>query len=110
MSKHEEADVALRANQAQFASIIHHAPMMVSFKDKEGRYTFVNAAFEKFTGRSASVMLGKTVANFNPPEFADMVTAEDRAALENKRPVQREFTTPNANGARTALLAKTPGY
>src|SRR5437763_5396525 len=35
MSKREEADAALRTNQAQFASIMHHAPMMVSFKDKE---------------------------------------------------------------------------
>src|SRR5256714_7449246 len=110
MSKREEADAALRANQAQFASIIHHAPMMVSIKDKEGRYTFVNAAFEKFTGRNASAMLGKTVADFNPPEFAAMVAAEDRAALENRGPVQREFTTPNASGARTALLVKFPVF
>ena len=42
MSKREEADAALRKNQAQFQSIMHHAPMMVSLKDRDGRYTFVN--------------------------------------------------------------------
>ena len=40
MSKREEADTALHADPAQFASILHHAPMMVSLKDKAGRYTF----------------------------------------------------------------------
>ena len=51
MSQREEADAALRKNQAQFQSIMHQAPMMVSLKDREGRYTFVNEAFQKFTGR-----------------------------------------------------------
>ena len=45
-----EADAALRVSQAQFQSIMHHAPMMVSLKDLQGRYTFVNEAFREFTG------------------------------------------------------------
>ena len=36
MSKRDEADAALRASQAQFASIMHHAPVMVSLGRSAG--------------------------------------------------------------------------
>ena len=49
-----EADAALRASQAQFQSIMRHAPMMVALKDLQGRYTFVNEAFREYTGRDAA--------------------------------------------------------
>src|SRR6185369_12693238 len=108
MSKREEADTALHADPAQFASILHHAPVMVSLKDKEGRYTFVNQAFCEFTGIAEKNLLGKTVADFNSSEFAEFIAREENAAIEGKRVVQREFTTPKEQGSRTALLVKFP--
>jgi PAS domain S-box-containing protein len=110
MSRRDEADAALRANQAQFQSIMAHAPMMVSLKDRQGRYTFVNEAFQKFTGRDEHVVLGKTAADLNAKEFADLIAAEDRTAMETRRAIQREITTLPEHGARTALLMKFPVF
>src|ERR1043166_1039213 len=108
MSRREEIDAALPAHQAQFASIMHHAPMMVSLKDRQGRYTFVNQAFCEFTGRSEHELIGRTVADFNPAEFAEFIAREDNSAIEGRRVVQREFTLPDARGPRTALIVKFP--
>ncbi len=108
MSRREEIDAALPAHQAQFASIMHHAPMMVSLKDRQGRYTFVNQAFCEFTGRSEQELIGRTVADFNPPEFAEFIAREDNSAIEGRRVVQREFTRLDERGLRTALIVKFP--
>jgi PAS domain S-box-containing protein len=110
MSKRQEADAALRANQAQFQSIMNHAPMMVSLKDREGRYTFVNEAFQKFTGRGDDIVLGKTAADLNDKEFADFIMGEDRAAMEGRRAIQREVISPPGHGSRTTLLVKFPVF
>jgi PAS domain S-box-containing protein len=110
MSQREEADAALRASQAQFRSIMQHAPMMVSLKDREGRYTFVNEAFQKFTGRGDEIVLGKTAADLNDKEFADFIAAEDRTAMEGRRPIQREVIAPPEHGSRTTLLMKFPVF
>ena len=61
-SKHKEADAALRAKEAQFQSIMDHAPMMVSLKELDGRFTFVNQAYVAFAGRSEESILGRTIA------------------------------------------------
>jgi PAS domain S-box-containing protein len=110
MARRDEADAALRKNQAQFQSIMHQAPMMVSLKDREGRYTFVNEAFQKFTGRGGDVVVGKTAADLNAKEFADFIAAEDRAAMESRRAIQREVISPPEHGSRTTLLMKFPVF
>jgi PAS domain-containing protein len=46
-SKREEADAALRVKEAQFQSIMDHAPMMVSLKGLDGRFTFVNQGLRR---------------------------------------------------------------
>jgi PAS domain S-box-containing protein len=110
LKQRAEADAALRANQAQFQSVMRHAPMMVSLKDLDGRYTFVNEAFQKFTGRGADIVVGKTAADLNDKEFADFIMGEDRSAIESRRVIQREITTPPEHGARIALLVKFPVF
>ena len=105
-----EADAALRASQAQFQSIMRHAPMMVALKDLQGRYTFVNEAFREYTGRDAGIVIGKTAADFYPSELADFIAREDRDAVESRRVIQREMTPQLTHDERTALLVKFPVF
>ena len=105
-----EADAALRASQAQFQSIMRHAPMMVALKDLQGRYTFVNEAFREYTGRDAGIVIGKTAADFYPSELAGFIAREDRDAVESRRVIQREMTPQLTHDERTALLVKFPVF
>ena len=50
VAERDQADAALRTNQAQFQAIMDHTPVLVFVKDLEGRYTFVNRAAERWTG------------------------------------------------------------
>ena len=109
LNMHAEADAALRASEAQFQSIMRHAPMMVALKDLQGRYTFVNEAFREYTGRDA-VVIGKTAADFYPRELADFIAGEDRDAVESRRVIQREMTPQLTHDERTALLVKFPVF
>jgi PAS domain S-box-containing protein len=110
LNRHAEADAALRASQAQFQSIMRHAPMMVALKDLQGRYTFVNDAFCEYTGRDTDVVIGKTAADFYPRELADFIATEDRDAVESRRVIQREMTPQLGHHERTALLVKFPVF
>ena len=109
LDMHADADAALRASQAQFQSIMRHAPMMVALKDLQGRYTFVNEAFRAYTGRDA-VVIGKTAADFYPSELADFIAREDREAVESRRVIQREMSPQLTHDERTALLVKFPVF
>src|SRR4030095_3324626 len=82
------AGEARRVSQAQFQSIMRHAPMMVALKDLQGRYTFVNEAFREYTGRDADTVIGRTAADFYPSELASFIAREDRDAVESRRVIQ----------------------
>ena len=109
-SRHEEADAALRAKEAQFQSIMDHAPMMVSLKDLDGRFTFVNQAYVAFAERSEESILGRTIGELQTKEHAETMEAHDRAVLENRHAMQWEVTIPKRSGPRTALVVKFPVY
>src|SRR5205814_1905785 len=54
------ADATLRTSEMRFRAIMDHAPVLVSVKDLEGRFTFVNRAFERRIGRTSADVIGKT--------------------------------------------------
>jgi PAS domain S-box-containing protein len=102
-----ETDAALRASQQRLRAMMEHAPLMVTEKDLEGRYTFVNRAFQERLGISAAEAIGKTAYDVFPKERADAQTSMDREVAATRAPVQREVTmrTPEP---RTLLFTKFP--
>ena len=109
-SKHEEVDAALRAKEAQFQSIMDHAPMMVSLKDLSGRFTFLNRAYVAFEGQSEESILGRTIGELRGKEHAEKMESHDRAVIEARRAMQWEITLPKPGGPRTVMAVKFPVY
>jgi PAS domain S-box-containing protein len=103
-----EADAALRASQQRFQAIMDHAPVLVAEKDRDGRYVFVNRAFEKRHGVKAADILGKSAYDLFPAEQADLHVALDEEVVAAKAPVQREITMTTPAGQRTMLFIKFP--
>ncbi|MGZ3620195.1 MAG: ATP-binding protein [Candidatus Binataceae bacterium] len=110
MDRREQSDAALRASQAQFQSIMEHAPMMVSLRDLDGRFTFINRAYEAFAGQSEENILGRTVAELRSQEYSDSIAVQDRDVIERRRAVQWEMTIPKPHGERAVLVVKFPIY
>ncbi len=107
-SKRDEADAALRANEVQFRSIMDHAPMMVSLRDLDGRFTFINRAYVDFAQQSEENILGRTVAELRSKEYSDSLAVQDREVIEQRRAMQWEMTVPKQNGPRNVLVVKFP--
>jgi PAS domain S-box-containing protein len=107
VSERDEAYAALSATQARFQAIMDHAPLVVFVVDLEGRYTFVNHAFESYSGLAAAAVLGKRRSEVLPSEAAGH-DAYDREVIERRVPVQRQVEITLPAGKRTALAVRFP--
>src|SRR5215216_1807457 len=107
-SERDEAYAALSASQARFQTIMDHAPVAVLLKDLEFRYTFVNRAFETWSGWSAADVIGKTALEVLPRQDGEFQIAHAREVIAKRAPVQREVTISLPAGTRTALYIKFP--
>jgi PAS domain S-box-containing protein len=108
-------------DQAKFAAdVFDSLPVGLAMRDLEGRYIFVNRAWESFTGARREDVIGKTVHDRAPKDEADAVTAADRAALargvgetspmqdfafRDRRYVLTRTVIPNAEGKPRGVLA-----
>ena len=104
----DEADAALRINQAQFQAIMDHSPVLVLVKDLAGNYTFVNRVAETWVGASITPAVGRTVRDIMSKEGADEVALADAKVIATKAPLQREMTIETPTGRRTMLSVKFP--
>ena len=72
---------ALERSDRLISDLIHYAPVLISIKDLDGRYTRVNAAWLKATGWSEVDVLGSTSAELFRNEDAKLIAANDNRAL-----------------------------
>jgi len=100
---------ALEKNQARFKEIFDNAPMVVTIKDLDGRYIFVNRGTEEWTEHSNRELMGKTVRDlFGDTDYTRDHEAVDREVIKTGKSAQREFVTPHPLGAQISLFAKFP--
>lgn len=60
-------------------------------KDVHGVYRYVNAGFADRLGRRPDELIGATVSEIFPPEFAHSYAAQDDQVLTSGRPLQRQL-------------------
>ncbi|MGN6311869.1 MAG: sensor domain-containing protein [Xanthobacteraceae bacterium] len=64
-------------------SIIDNVPVCIAAKSiEDGRYIFANRAFERFSGFSRHMIVGKKADELYSPETAAAIDAADRKAIE----------------------------
>jgi len=78
----ERATADALRNQVRFsADVFDSLPIGLAMRDLQGRYVFVNRAWERFVGARREDVIGRTVHDRAPKHEADAVVAEDRKAL-----------------------------
>lgn len=82
-----------------FERLIETIPGPVFFKDKEGRYTGCNRAFESYIGLTKENIIGKTVYDVWPPHLAAIYYAKDRELFEYPGTQQYESQIVHADGS-----------
>jgi PAS domain S-box-containing protein len=106
----KEAAAKLEHERGFLSAIFQTAPDMIWMKDAEGRYVTCNSATERFFALPASAIVGKMDPEIFPPEIAEVIRAEDRAAIAAGGPrVDRAWVTIGGENRQVLLeTTKTP--
>jgi PAS domain S-box-containing protein len=100
----------VRERTREISSILRYTPSVVYIKDREGRYTLVNARFEELFGISWAQIRGKSDHDLFPRAVADHLRSSDLRVLAARQPYQVEEAMPPPGGRRTYLSVKFPLY
>ncbi|MDY6991453.1 MAG: PAS domain S-box protein, partial [Pseudomonadota bacterium] len=81
ITERHQMECALQDNVQFLETMLQAIPSPVFFKDHQGRYQGCNKAFETFTGYSKEALLGRTVFDVWPPEYAQRYHEHDLILL-----------------------------
>jgi PAS domain S-box-containing protein len=77
-----QAEEALRKSGLFLNKLLEAIPIPVFYKDRSGRYTGINKSFETFFGKSKEELIGKSVFDLYPIEFAEVYHSQDLKLFE----------------------------
>lgn len=94
-------------NQKLFLDrLLETIPSPVFYKDKRGRYTGCNQAFEQYIGMTKEEIIGKTVYDIAPKELADTYYAKDKDLLDVPKTQSYESRVQYADGSLHDVIFK----
>ncbi|MEJ2007242.1 MAG: PAS domain S-box protein [Acidobacteriota bacterium] len=109
VTEKRRAEDALQESEERFAAFMNNSPVVAFMRDAEGRYAFVNRAFEKCVRKPAVEIVGKTPFDIWSPETAKAVSGADRRVLAAGRPLELyEKTSLPGEETREWLAIKFP--
>jgi PAS domain S-box-containing protein len=97
-----------RAEEALAREILNNSANLISLKDAEGRYLFVNPQFEKTLHVRQEQIRGRTDDEIFPPDQAAAFRANDLQVLHARVPMEFEEATLQEDGRHTCLVQKFP--
>lgn len=75
-----------------FIDLVHGVPQVLGcLKSYDGRYAWSNAGFANRLGLAPEEVVGRSVDELFPPDFASSYTSQDAAVLATGRPLQRQL-------------------
>lgn len=90
----------VRDGAAAWRALVEMLPHGVFRKDVDGRYLYANGAFCSAVGKRPDEILGQTDAALFPAPMAELITADDRRALEVGGIVETACGSPSRPSAR----------
>jgi PAS domain S-box-containing protein len=89
--------------------ILDAIPNPVYYKDKNGAYIGCNKAFLVFFGKTAPEVIGKTISEIMPEEYATVSTERDMAIITDQARLNYETELMRYDGlVRSVLVHKAP--
>ncbi len=102
----KEAEVALARERDLLRTLMDNLPDLIFVKDARGRFITINAALQSILGvAQLEDVVGKTDADFSPPELAAQYAADDQQVLTSGGPLtDREERHIDPDGDELWLL------
>jgi PAS domain S-box-containing protein len=108
----KRAEVELQRNHQFLESLIQNLPVAVFGKDYEGRFVAWNKESERFFGLKTDEVLGKTDADFFPPEQVEFFRRKDLETFARAEAldIPEEFVDSRSLGRRLIHTIKVPVF
>lgn len=109
ITEQKKAEETLEKERHKLDCIIDSSPIIIFYKDNEGKFLRVNNTFAQALNLSKEEFLGKTVLDLYSPDIAQNMTKDDLEVLESKRPklgIKEQYES--ANGIRWVQTDKVP--
>ena len=104
----KRAETALRESEHRFAQFMYHLPGVAFMKDVNGRYVYVNDAFQEVFHRKLSEYIGKTDDEVWPLPIAAQLQGNDRQVIDTRSVLQTTEIMPHDDGLHHWLVTKFP--
>src|SRR3954451_6878025 len=100
--------VVLRPAPRALRVVFDNTPAAIFLKDTEGRYLWVNRAFERLHGRPAAELVGKLDREVLPPAVAERMRVDDLRVMAGREPIELQEEVTHGVQTRTFLSVKFP--
>jgi PAS domain S-box-containing protein len=105
----KQAEEALLNSRALYLSLVENLPQSIFRKDRAGRFQFVNDRFCRDLRRSPEDIVGRTDADFFPPELAEAYRKDDLRVMDTGQVLDQEEKHVGADGRELFVhVVKTP--
>ena len=109
ITERKRAEEALQNSRALYFSLVENMPQSVFRKGRDGRFQFVNKRFCQGLKRSPEDIVGRTDADFFPPELAQAYRKGDLRVMETGQVLDQEERHVGADGRELHVhVIKTP--
>ncbi|MFP4423413.1 MAG: PAS domain-containing protein, partial [Desulfococcaceae bacterium] len=103
IAERKRAEAETEALNRRLNTLIEALPDAVYFKDSEGRYLVVNAAFEQMNGVVRSLILGRTDPEIFDGALATFYQESDRKVMARRRVIHSVVEVPGPGEERLIL-------
>ena len=104
----QAANQKLKESEMRMQAILDSAPPLVYVKDLDGRFAFVNSAFERTFQTQRELVQGKTDHDLFPASLADKYREADCEAIAKGAPCEVEEVAFKGGEKRTYISVKFP--
>ncbi len=111
ITEHKKAEEELRKERQELDYVIDSSPIIIFYKDKEGKFVRVNKAFAEALQIPPEEFVGKTVFDFYSTKVAQGMTDDDFEVLESGHPKLGIIELyESASGLRWVQTDKVPVF
>jgi PAS domain S-box-containing protein len=110
ITERHHAHEALRESEARLQAFTSHSPAAMFLKDRDGRYTFVNARFLQRSGLRREQVIGRSDEQLFGRAQADAFAAADAQVLSCGAPLELVETSELVGGTRYSAVSRFPVF
>ena len=107
ITERKQMEELLAAREREFRSLAENLPDIVMRFDRDGRRTYINSAYQRFTGKHPALLLGKTLLEMSAfSDNAHVYHAKLMQAMETGQECNVEWDTTAKDGTRRVFQTR----